>query len=175
MLHCSGEKISLIDCGDARFDDIKAFLSHPPRIVHALLDSQHLEGLGRHRYLYLSRPYRLLSFEIQPRVVFAVEWDDEQLQIVFENCEIAGLGDIEKSLHFSCKAIIRPLVGGIEAAATAHLNLKKTVLTAFLPDPVWLGLGNKALNLVFKRLDDRCQRRLRKSALRWLQRESRLA
>ena len=87
MLHCSGEKISLIDCGDARFDDIKAFLSHPPRIVHALLDSQHLEGLGRHRYLYLSRPYRLLRFEIQPRVVFAVEWDDEQLQIVFENCQ----------------------------------------------------------------------------------------
>ena len=174
MLHCSGEKISRIDCGDASLEDIKAFLSHPPRIVRALLDSQQLEGLGQHRYLYASRPYRLLTFEIQPRVLFAVEWDDKQLQIVFENCEIAGLGDVEKSVCFSCEAIMRPVVGGIEAAATAHLNFKKTVLTAFLPDAVWLGLGNKALNLVFKRLDDRCQRRLRKSALRWLQRESRL-
>ena len=175
MLHCSGEKITRIDCADATVDELTAFLSDSNRIMRALLDPKNLRQLGPDRFLYASRPYRLLTFQIQPQVVFAVGWEAEKLHIVFESCDIAGLGDIEKSLCFTCKASIHPVNGGLEAVATADLKLTKTALTAFIPDPVWLGLGRKALNLVFKRLEERCQRRLRKSAVRWVQRASSLA
>ena len=172
MLQCSGEKISRIDCGDANVDDLKAFLSDSSRIMHALLDPKNLEELDQHRFFYASRPYRLLMFEVQPRVVFAVKWNRDQLQIIFESCDVAGLGKIEKSLVFTCTAFIRPMNGSLEAVAAADLKLKKTAFTAFVPDPVWLVLGKQALRLVFKRLDDRCQRRLRKSALRWVRQQS---
>ena len=175
LLHCSGEKITRIDCVDATVDDLKTFLSDSNRIMRALLDPKNLRQLGHDRFLYASRPYRLLTFEIQPQVVFAVHWGAEKLNIVFESCDIAGLGGIEKSLCFSCTATIYPVSGGLEAVAKADLKLTKTVLTAFVPDAVWLRLGRKALNIVFKRLEERCQRRLRKSAVRWVQRASSLA
>ena len=123
----------------------------------------------------MSRPYQLLKFEIQPEVVFSVDWDGKQMQIVFESCKVSGLGEIEKSLFFTCTAFFRPESECIEAVATAELKLKKTVFSAIVPDPVWLSLGRQVLKVVFKRLDDRCQRRLRKSALRWVRQESKLA
>lgn len=77
---------------DASLAQLQAYLSRPVRPLKALLNRKKVERLEDGRFLYVSRPYHLLNFQLQPEVVFRSSWDGDQLIIVFENCTIHGLG-----------------------------------------------------------------------------------
>lgn len=167
-LQCSGEHSCDIRIPQASSAVLSDYLSNPKQVVTALLDHKKLKAIDRHRFLYLSRPYRLLTFQIQPEVGFGAFWDGQTLTVDFEQCRIRGIPGLEKALTFACKATLMPKDMLIEAKAQAELSLRQSSATAIFPDLVLLRLGRQALTLVFKRLEARCQRRLKKDLERRL-------
>ena len=172
MLRCSGEQTCEVVFPNTDVDHLSNYLMNPERIMKALLSRDRLQGLPGNRFVYTSRPYRLLSFDVQPQVVFLVEWTGSSLTIVFESCQITGLDDIGKTLEFHCTACLRPDQSRIIADAEAELSLDKSGAMGLLPDAILLKLGRKVLNIVFERLQSRCQKRLKKAGLKWLQNQS---
>ena len=168
ILKCSGEQRCIVVLPHAHCDHVKRFLSEPKRTMNALLSRDKLQELGDDRFVYVSRPYRILNFNIQPKVVFLVEWTGSVLSIVFESCKIAGLDGMEEALMFNCTARLNPDHSRIIADAEAVLSLNKTGAIGLLPDGVLLKLGEKVLDIVFERLQGRCQRRLKKAVVHWL-------
>ena len=81
-----------------------------------------MERLEDGRFLYASRPYQLLNFQLQPEVVFRCRWDGDQLSIVFEQCTIHGLGRLQELVQFQCQAWIRPEQQRLMAKADLSLN-----------------------------------------------------
>ena len=140
-------------------------LSDPKATMEALLDRKKLKSLDGDRFQYRSSPYKILTFNIQPKVVFMAVWTGQELKIDFERCEIHGLGGLEKAVTFECSAMLTPLDSSIQARATAALALKSRHALTILPDAVLLSIGRKSLKLVFARLEKRCQKRLRKALI----------
>ena len=68
---------------DASLPQLQAYLSQPGRPLKALLNRKKVERLADGRFLYESRPYQLLNFQLQPEVVFRSSWDGDQLTIGF--------------------------------------------------------------------------------------------
>ena len=62
------------------------------RSLGALLNRKKVERLADGCFLYASRPYQLLKFQLQAEVVLRYSWDGDQLTIVSEHCKIHGLG-----------------------------------------------------------------------------------
>ena len=93
---------------NASLPQLQCYLSHPGRPLKALLNRKKVEQLEDGRYLYESRPYQLLNFQLQPEVVFRSSWDGDQLTIVFEHCIVHGLGRLQDLVQFQCQAWIRP-------------------------------------------------------------------
>ena len=168
-LQCKGQHICEISVPNTSALTIAEYLSHPKQVVTALLDHKKLKSVGHQRFLYLSRPYRLLTFEIQPEVAFKASWDGQMTVIDFEQCRIKGIPGLGEALTFTCKATLKPKNMLIEAEALAELSLVQSSLNAIIPDSVLLSIGRQALTLVFKRLEGRCQRRLKKALLRRLE------
>ena len=76
---------------DASLPQLQGYLAQPGRPLKALLSRKKVERLAGGRFLYASRPYQLLNFQLQPEVVFRSSWDGDQLMILFEHCTIHGL------------------------------------------------------------------------------------
>ena len=92
-------------------------------------------------------------------------WTGQGLKIDFERCEIHGLGGLEKAVTFECTAMLTPLDSLIQARASASLALKSRQTLSILPDSILLRLGRQSLKLVFARLEQRCQKRLRRAVM----------
>ena len=71
---------------DASLPQLQGYLAQPGRPLKALLNRKKVERLADGRFLYASRPYQLLNFQLQPEVVFRSSWDGDQLTILFEQC-----------------------------------------------------------------------------------------
>ena len=69
-------------------DSLRRFLSRPKRPMAALLNRQRMECQGQDHFLYQSRPFGILQFEIRPRVLFSARWSDQALMIAFQDCQI---------------------------------------------------------------------------------------
>ena len=155
---------------DASLPQLQGYLEKPPRPLKALLNHKKVERLEDGRLLYTSRPYQLLSFQLQPEVVFRSSWDGDQLTIVFEHCTIHGLGRLQDLVQFQCQAWIRPEQERLMAKADLSLKLSTSGAGALVPEPLMQRTGDLALRLVTDRLEKRCRTGLRKGALKWVAR-----
>lgn len=148
--------------------NLARYLSKPKRPMTALLSRQRMERLADGSFLYRSRPFRLLRYEIRPEVVFSTTWSDQTLRIVFQQCRIHGLGAIERAIEFRCEAVLQPCAEGLEAQAWAVVLMDADHPIAALPLALRRRLADQALRLVFERLERRCQGGLKSALNRWL-------
>ena len=155
---------------DASLAQLQAYLSQPGRPLKALLNRKKVERLEDGRFLYASRPYQLLNFQLQPEVVIRSSWDGNQLTIVFERSTIHGLGRLQGLVQFQCQAWIRPEQERLIATADLSLELSRSGAGGLLPKPLMQRTGNLALGLVTDRLEKRCRTALIKGALNWIAR-----
>ena len=155
---------------DASLPQLQGYLAQPGRPLKALLNRKKVERLADGRFLYASRPYQLLNFQLQPEVVFRSSWDGNQLIIVFEHCMIHGLGRLQDLVEFQCQAWIRPQREILMAKAELRLEFSPNGAGALLPKPLLHRTGDLALGLVTDRLEKRCRTGLIKGALNWLAR-----
>ena len=155
---------------EASLAQLQGYLSRPGRPLKALLNRKKVERLEDGRFLYASRPYQLLNFQLQPEVVFRSSWDGDQLSIVFEQCKIHGLGRLQDLVQFQCQAWIRPEQERLVAKADLSLELSPTGAGALFPKPLMQRTGDLALGLVTDRLEKRCRTGLMKGAANWVAR-----
>ena len=146
------------------------YLSQPRRPMAALLNRQRLDHQADGSFLYRSRPFQLLRYEIRPEVGFTSTWSEAEaaLRIVFQHNRIQGLGSLERAIQFSCEALIRPCCQGLEASAWASILMAEDHPLAVVPRSVRRRLADQALTLVFRRLERRCQGGLRRSIDHWM-------
>ena len=155
---------------DASLPQLQGYLAQPGRPLKALLNRKKVERLADGRFLYASRPYQLLNFQLQPEVVFRSSWDGDQLTILFEHCTIHGLGRFQDLVQFQCQAWIRPEQERLMAMADLSLELSPRGAGLLVPEPLMQRTGDLALRLVTERLEKRCRTGLRKGALLWVAR-----
>lgn len=141
---------------------LAAYLCLIDRPVTALLSRDRLERLEPGRFLYHSRPFRLLAFELTPSLALQATWQGSCLEIVCDDCRLLGLGAWQRGVAFTMAASLRP------AALALEGEWRATLLTpASLPG--WgRSLAGKALEQVLKRIERRVQGGLRKDLLTWL-------
>ena len=154
---------------DASLPQLQGYLAQPGRPLKALLNRKKVERLAGGRFLYASRPYQLLNFQLQPEVVFLSNWDGDQLNIVFEQCIIHGLGRLQELIQFKCQASIRPEQECLMAKADLSLELSISGSLKRLPEPLVQRTAGLALGLVTDRLEKRCRTGLVRGALDWLE------
>ena len=77
---------------------LRRFLQRPKRSMAALLTRQRMDCKGDGRFLYASRPFQILRFEIKPEVTFAAQWSDQAkgLEIAFETVDAWPWRDSER-------------------------------------------------------------------------------
>ena len=147
---------------------LQAYLSEPARPLKALLNRKKVQQAEGGRFYYVSRPYSLLMFRIQPEVIFRARWIDASLQIEFEDCTIRGLGKLDSLVLFCCSAKVFPREKSLVAEANLSLELKSESAAVWIPRSVLQSMGEKALQLIIERLEKRCRTGLLKGATRWI-------
>ena len=149
---------------------LQRFLQRPKRSMAAMLTRQRMNNQGDGRFLYTSRTFQILRFEIRPEVLFSAQWSDpaQALEIVFEDCRIHGLGATQSAIRFDCAALLVPLGECVEAHARAAISLSSDSPLMALPAGLRRRLAEQALQLVFARLERRCQGGLRRALLDWI-------
>ena len=147
---------------------LEAYLSDPARPLKALLNRKKVQQSEGGRFYYVSRPYSLLMFSIQPEVIFRARWINASLLIEFEDCTIRGLGKLDSLVFFCCRAKIFPGERSLVAEADLSLELKSESATVWIPKSVLQTMGEKALQLIIERLENRCQTGLLRGAKRWI-------
>ena len=156
----------------ASLAQLQNYLSKPRRPLKALMNRKRVEQQEDGQFLYASKPYQLLNYQLQPEVIFRSSWDGDQLIILLEQCTIHGLGRFQDLVQFQCQAWIRPEPGRLMAKADLSLELPSTGAAALLPEPLLRRTGDLALSLVTDRLEKRCRAGLMKEALNWIARHS---
>ena len=147
---------------------LQAYLSEPARPLKALLNRKKVQQPEGGRFYYVSRPYSLLMFRIQPEVIFRARWIDASLQIEFEDCTIRGLGKLDSLVLFCCSAKVFPREKSLVAEANLSLELKSESAAVWIPRSVLQSMGEKALQLIIERLEKRCRTGLLKGARGWI-------
>ena len=147
---------------------LEAYLSEPARPLKALLNRKKVQQAEGGRFYYVSRPYSLLMFHIQPEVIFRARWIDARLQIEFEDCTIRGLGNLDSLVLFCCRAEIFPGDRSLVAEADLSLELKSESATVWIPRGVLQSMGEKALQLIIERLEKSCRTGLLRGARGWI-------
>ena len=146
---------------------LEAYLSEPARPLKALLNRKKVQQAEGGRFHYVSRPYSLLMFRIQPEVIFRARWIDTSLQIEFQDCTIRGLGKLDSLVLFCCRAQIFPREKSLMAEADLSLEFKSESV-AWMPTGVLQSMGEKGLQLIVERLEKRCRTGLLRGARRWI-------
>jgi hypothetical protein len=141
---------------------VAAYLSLVDRPVAALLARDRLQRPAEGRFLYHSRPFRVLRFELVPTLEFSGLWQEDELLIRSGDCRLVGMGRWERLLRFAFVARLRPRADGLEAMARVSLALPPAL-------PGWSrSLTGAALEQALDRIEGRLQRGLRKDLLTWL-------
>ncbi|MEB3254713.1 MAG: DUF1997 domain-containing protein [Synechococcus sp.] len=162
-----------VACPGADRACLALFFQSPKRPMSALLSQERMDVRGDDQFLYRSRTFRLINFEINPEVLFSTRWVDEELRIAFVRCRIRGLGPIERLVRFDCEAVLKPQDHAVEAHARAAVTLQGDSPLLLLPMALRRQIAEQALQRVFERLERRCQGRLRRSLHRWIGRQNR--
>ena len=147
---------------------LEAYLSDPARPLKALLNRKKVQQSEGGRFYYVSRPYSLLMFSIQPEVIFRARWINNSLLIEFEDCTIRGLGKLDSLVFFCCRAKIFPGERSLVAEADLSLELKSESAKVWIPRGMLQTMGEKALQLIIERLEKRCRTGLLRGARGWI-------
>ena len=147
---------------------LEAYLANPARPLKALLNRKKVQQSEGGRFYYVSRPYSLLMFSIQPEVIFRARWINASLLIEFEDCKIRGLGNLDSLVVFCCHAKIFPGDMGLVAEADLSLEMKSETTTVWIPRGVLQAMGEKALQLIIERLEKRCRTGLLRGVKGWI-------
>ena len=164
-----GKHDCLVATAEPAQHDLSRYLSQPKRPMVALLNRQQIECQADGSFLYRSRPFQLLRYEIRPEVVFTAVWSDQKLKIVFQRSRLHGLGAVERAIDFRCEAVLQPCDEGLQAQVWAALLLAREHPMARLPMALRRRVADQALRLVFQRLERRCQGGLKRGLNRWLE------
>ena len=147
---------------------LEGYLADPARPLKALLNRKKVQQSEGGRFYYVSRPYSLLMFSIQPEVIFRARWINASLLIEFEDCKIRGLGKLDSLVFFCCRAKIFPGERSLVAEADLSLELKSESAKVWIPRGMLQTMGEKALQLIIERLEKRCRTGLLRGAKRWI-------
>lgn len=150
---------------------LAAFLARPIRPLRGLLHPDRLHQAGPHRYDYVSRPYGVAGWTLQPHVRLEARWQQGVLHLRQLESRVEGLGEWQERLQFGLEAWLRPVTPGtdglaeLEAEALAWVELPAAAALVAAP-VVRLGLQQ-----LLDRLERRCHNGLRRRAEGWLRRE----
>jgi hypothetical protein len=149
---------------------LQMFLAKPLRPLRGLLDPSRLQRADPDddTYSYLSRPYGVAGWTLQPRVLLRARYGDGELLIEQLESRVQGLGAWQERLSFGLEARLRP--GAAPHQGTAALEAEARVW-AELPVAAVAVAGpvlNIGLQQLLDRLERRCQRGLRSRAETWL-------
>lgn len=150
---------------------LASFLSRPIRPLRGLLHPDRLHQAGPHRYDYVSRPYGVAGWTLQPHVRLEARWQEGVLHLRQLESRVEGLGEWQERLQFGLEAWLRPRAlepgaaeSGAELEAEALVWAELPAAAAVVAGPV-LSLG---LQQLLDRLERRCHHGLRRRAEAWL-------
>jgi len=84
------------------------FLSRPIRPLRGLLHPDRLHQAGPHRYDYVSRPYGVAGWTLQPHVRLEARWQEGVLHLRQLESRVEGLGVWQERLQFGLEAWLTP-------------------------------------------------------------------
>ncbi|MFZ0408134.1 MAG: DUF1997 domain-containing protein [Cyanobium sp.] len=141
---------------------LSAYLELVDRPLAALLARDRLHRLESTRYLYSARPIQLLQYQLVPSIEIRATYHRNSLQLLSENCRIAGLGRWDRLLTFGVSADLRPGSAALDGLATVWVALPATA-------PGWgRSLAARALEQALDRMERRLNRGLVKDLQAWL-------
>ena len=135
-------------------------LSDPLKVMRQLLSGEQLEQQGAGVFLYTPRPLELPGIRLAPLVHFRAEWNSPLLAISLVNYQLPGLAGLERKVKYHFRAELQQTDGDLLVRAEATLELASGEGGLGLPQPLLALLGNRALGLIFGRLERRCRRNL---------------
>jgi hypothetical protein len=153
-----------LECQDpsATPERLSIYLSLRDRPVIALLAQERLQELGAGRFLYRSRPFRLLRLELIPTLELQARWLDPHLELVCEKCQIVGLGPWGRGLSFEMGAILQAEPAGLKGELRVSLRLSRSL-------PGWTRtMAGRCLERVVERIESRVRSRLQRDLRKWL-------
>ncbi|MCP9927993.1 DUF1997 domain-containing protein [Cyanobium sp. CH-040] len=155
----------------ASTERLALFLSRPIRPLRGLLHPDRLHQAGPHRYDYVSRPYGVAGWTLQPHVRLEARWQAGVLHLRQLESRVEGLGEWQERLQFGLEAWLRPREldagapeRGVVLEAEALVWAELPAAAVVVAGPV-LSLG---LQQLLDRLERRCHQGLRRRAEAWL-------
>ncbi len=141
---------------------LAAYLALVDRPLAALLARDRLQMLDSGRFLYSSRPLRILHLELVPTLELRACLQGDSLHFRSEECRIAGLGRWTNAVSFGLAADLRPAAALLDGRATVWLDLPSS-------SGAWgRSLAARALEQVLDRMQRRLSRSLGKDLQTWL-------
>ncbi|MEB3170038.1 MAG: DUF1997 domain-containing protein [Synechococcaceae cyanobacterium] len=148
---------------------LAAYLALVDRPVAALLARDRLERRGAGRFLYRSRPFRLLGLALVPTLELEARWQEPWLEVRSVACRLVGLGRWEGSLAFALAARLMAVPAGAEGPAPGIVGELQVSLRLAPAVPGWgRALAGRALDQVVDRIERRLRRGLRLDLLTWV-------
>ena len=139
--------------------ELAELLTNPQLVLQQLLSGEQLEPLmDPGQFLYTPRPLELPGYRLAPQVRFLAQWQAPTLAISLSSYRLPGLGVLERKACYRFSAELQPTDGGLQVRAQATLELASGA--GGVPQPLLAFLGNRALGLIFGRLERRCRRNL---------------
>jgi hypothetical protein len=157
---------------------LAAFLSRPVRPLRGLLHPDRLQQSGPGHYTYISRPYGVAGFTLQPHVRLEARWQEGVLHLRQLESRVEGLGAWQERLQFGLEAWLRPLpaaAAGEDLDTPAAALEAEALVWAELPAAAVLVAGpvlKLGLQQLLDRLERRCHHGLRRRAEGWMRRSS---
>jgi hypothetical protein len=151
------------------------FLSRPIRPLRGLLHPDRLQQSGPGLYTYISRPYGVAGFTLQPQVRLEALWQHRELAVRQLESRVEGLGEWQQRLQFGLEAWLAPVTADGEAAESAALQAEALVWAELPPAaaPLLAPVLNLGLGQLLDRLERRCHQGLRRRAEAWMARSRR--
>jgi hypothetical protein len=150
---------------------LEAFLAKPLRPLRGLLDPKRLQRAGNDTYTYTSRPYGVVGWTLQPRVLLRAGFREGELLIEQLESRVDGLGAWQEQLSFGLEARLRTSPAAADGAQQPALLEAEALVWAELPAAAVAVAGpvlHIGLQQLLDRLERRCQRGLHRRAEAWL-------
>lgn len=146
----------------ATTERLAAYLALVDRPMAALLARDRMQTLDSGRFLYCSKPWRILHLELVPTLELRACFQGGALHLRSEECRITGLGRWSKALSFGLAVELQPAPALLGGMATVWLDLPSSVGAWGRP------LASRALEQVLDRMQRRFSRGLCKDLRTWL-------
>ena len=114
-------------------------------------------------YIYKSDEYKILNYSIKPKLIFLINFEDENVYIKFQDIIIKNLPNIFKTLHLDIEVNISPESNFYRI--TRHISLKyksKNKLMRYLSENFTNKFLNNLLEIISVRFDKKLIKKVSK-------------